>query len=316
MLFEGSEKKLEVVFSKKSESLFSKSEAFWQELVHKAKAKILSSVSNSNVQAYLLSESSLFIWENRLTLITCGQTTLIEAAKFILQHFKSAEIESLIFQRKNEYFPHHQPSDFFQDSSELNQYFDGRSYRFGKADEHHLFVYHLAKNFDPDPKDRTLEVLMYDLAPEVLKLFQDGQLRAEELRRSSGLDEFFMDWKIDDHIFHPYGYSLNALNENKYATIHVTPQEEGCYVSFETNNKISAQKNEIGITMGKILDIFQPKSFDVVYFDPTSSLSCEAPGFIRKNFVEGLLSCGYQVSFANFYLPENATGKPVELRGF
>lgn len=316
MLFEGSEKKLEIVFTKEAGNLLKRPESFWHNLVEKAKAKILSSVVNPSLQAYLLSESSLFVWENRLTLITCGQTTLIEAAKFLLSNFKTSEIQSFIFQRKNEYFPHHQPSDFFQDARELNNLFDGRSYRFGKADEHHLFVYHLAKDFEPENNDRTLEILMYDLAPEILQLFQNGKISSIDLRNLSGLESFFSGWDVDDHVFQPFGYSLNAIYEKNYATIHVTPQEEGCYVSFETNTLIGVSQNEIGHTIGKVLDIFQPRSFDVVYFDPVSTMSCEAPGYIRKNFVDGHLSCGYNVSFANYYQPEAKTGKPFEIREY
>ena len=75
MIFEGSEKKFEVIVKNVNLRTFPLS--FWEEMVAACQAKILSSMSNNFYDAYLLSESSLFVTQDRCIMITCGQTRLI-----------------------------------------------------------------------------------------------------------------------------------------------------------------------------------------------------------------------------------------------
>ena len=54
-------------------------------------------------------------------MITCGETKLIQSVHKILETFSKEQIQSLIFQRKNEYCSHLQKTNFFSDISvELN----------------------------------------------------------------------------------------------------------------------------------------------------------------------------------------------------
>ncbi|MFT4974264.1 MAG: S-adenosylmethionine decarboxylase, partial [Myxococcota bacterium] len=57
---------------------------YWETLVARSGATILSACSSEACEAYLLSESSLFVWSDRLTLITCGQTCLVDAVEALL----------------------------------------------------------------------------------------------------------------------------------------------------------------------------------------------------------------------------------------
>ena len=83
MIFEGSEKKFEIVVN--NVDLRSLPLSFWQEMVAASQAEILSSLSNDFYDAYLLSESSLFVAQDRCIMITCGQTRLIDAALLFLK---------------------------------------------------------------------------------------------------------------------------------------------------------------------------------------------------------------------------------------
>jgi len=311
MFFEGSEKKLEVVVSRKYGDLRHKNDSFWHQIVEKANAKILSKIETELCKAYLLSESSLFVWDNRITLITCGRTTLVEAAKHIVTVIGHEDIDSLIFERKNEYFPQWQPTDFYDDAKALNHFTDGKAYRFGKVDSHHLYLYYMNKNYIPEESDKTLEILMYDLDPDVIKLFQKGSLSAVELRKASGIDKIFQDFLIDDHVFQPFGYSLNALRGEEYFTIHVTPQELGCYVSFETNAGIEDSYVEL---LDRVLSVFRPNAFDTVYFHPEKAIAMEVPGFTQRSFVQDKLDCRYQVTSAYYYQKEFPVAKPGEIK--
>lgn len=293
MYFEGSEKKFEVIA--RAARFRQRPDSYWHSLVETAGAKVLSKISNEACDAYLLSESSLFVWEDRVTMITCGTTTLARAADRLLEDFKDVEFVS--FQRKNELFPHLQDSDFQKDIQVLKRHFDGKAYRFGSPDEHHLFLYHMDKPFRPQGVDTTLEILMYNLQGQPSEIFHCGQT-IERVRHLTRMDTIFPDFQVDDYLFSPCGYSLNAIKGNEYYTIHVTPEETGSYVSFETNVRLG---NRLSTVLRQVTQVFQPRSFDVIYFHPEKELKAiDMSPFIQLNYVRQSLNCGYEVGFSTY----------------
>ncbi|MEM7646306.1 MAG: adenosylmethionine decarboxylase, partial [Pseudomonadota bacterium] len=119
MFFEGSEKKIEIIFNKEIPSLRDQGRAFWEDVVAASKAQILSSVSNSTMDAYLLSESSLFVYDHYIVMITCGTTRLVSAVEKLMETFTTDHIEALFYERKNELLPQNQETDFFKDTDLL-----------------------------------------------------------------------------------------------------------------------------------------------------------------------------------------------------
>ena len=91
--FEGPEKTMEVVFrsDKGLENglrLLNRKQLDY--LCTKAKCSILSQISNAHMDAYVLSESSLFVYRHRLIMKTCGTTTLlVNHSKFFLKFHQS-----------------------------------------------------------------------------------------------------------------------------------------------------------------------------------------------------------------------------------
>ena len=75
-MFEGSEKKIEIIFSRQSPKLRSLPEKFWDKVVRACGASIISRADFPQMTSFLLSESSLFLWDHRLVMITCGKTEL------------------------------------------------------------------------------------------------------------------------------------------------------------------------------------------------------------------------------------------------
>ena len=272
-------------------------DSYWARMVEACQAKILSKMSSPSCDAYLLSESSLFVWDDHFTMITCGQTTLVNAVRILFEKFSLEQIDSLIFERKNEYFPHRQTTDFYEDIGHLKKLMPGRAFRFGRAEDHHLFLFHLDKPFVPPPDDVTLEILMYDLQGESAAIFGSGQYDSKKICQLTGVDQIFAGFQIDDHVFEPCGYSLNALNQEKYYTIHVTPQEGSSYVSFETNFDVC---QELPQTIGRVIEVFKPGSFDVVLFHPQRPLPFEVPGFELRSQSLQDLTCGYGVTFSHY----------------
>ena len=57
----------------------------WKEMLDLVNCKILSIVDSENVDAYLLSESSMFVFPHKLILKTCGTTTLLYGLPKILE---------------------------------------------------------------------------------------------------------------------------------------------------------------------------------------------------------------------------------------
>ena len=311
LMFEGTEKKLELIFSPTQEPLRSKPSLFWQKLCKKAKTRIVSRLSNSFCDSYILSESSLFVWDHRLLMLTCGKTSLAKAACGLLKKFKPSDIEMLFYQRKNEFFPHSQNTSFMQDFEKLQKKIKGQAWRFGMPSSHHFCLFHSEGQSHPEPKDRTIEALMYDVDDSVKKVFFESQ-SAKQIQNRLGLSSLFKNAELNDYKFKPVGYSLNALmGQNQYFTIHVTPQEPGFYISFETN----AQEESVNNIVNKLLALFKPFSFDVIVFLPNNwpEENYFSESFYRSTYAMRRLNCGYKVSFASFVKPLNLPRPAVEL---
>ena len=301
LMFEGSEKKLELLISPTSQPLRNQPDAFWEKLCKKAEAHIVSRFSNSFGDSYILSESSLFVWDHRLLLLTCGRTPLVKALISLIKTFKESDRELLFYQRKNEFFPDGQKSSFRDDLKKINKKIKGQAFCFGAPDEHHFYLFHSDRPNSILPPDRTIEILMYDLDNHIKDLFFKAN-KAEEIKHRLGLDRLFTSAEVHEHIFKPVGYSLNALmGQKEYYTIHVTPQDPGFYVSFETN-KLEENLDHI---VQKLVTLFKPLSFDVIVFSSAFKPE-ELMGptrWTRSAFFSQNLECGYKVDFYSFFTP-------------
>ncbi|KAI5300311.1 hypothetical protein KEM56_002551 [Ascosphaera pollenicola] len=167
--FEGPEKLLEVWFASSSREMSSiqpnglKSvpREVWTDMLDLVSCKILSIVSSADVDAYLLSESSMFIWPHKLILKTCGTTTLLLGLPRILQiatqfagfpghvcpdsSMVVASPYRVFYSRKNYLFPDRQrgPHRSWADEvTMLDRYFlDGSAYLIGKMNGEHWYLY-------------------------------------------------------------------------------------------------------------------------------------------------------------------------------
>ena len=297
-IFEGSEKKLEIVMKAEAPSLRSWPEEEWLKVVELSGAKVLSKISNEHCNAYLLSESSLFVWDDFMVLITCGTTTLAKAAEHLAKKIPENQREAFFFQRKNEYFPHLQKSHFYDDIENLKATLPGEAFRLGHADEHHMFLYHSVGKMSPEMMGNTLEVLMYDLQGPAKEAFQKENSSVFEIREKTGIDKVLPGFEVDDHCFQPTGYSLNAIKDQYYYTIHVTPQDETPYVSFETNY---ADPEKAQNSLNAILEAVRPRSFDIVYFDTLEDAGIrEVSGYTVRSRVRHEFDGGVKLHFAHY----------------
>ncbi|RKF57534.1 S-adenosylmethionine decarboxylase proenzyme [Erysiphe neolycopersici] len=168
--FEGPEKLLEVWFAPnpnacppgvKKNGLKSVHVQKWKEMLNLVNCKILSVIETEHVDAYLLSESSMFVFPHKLILKTCGTTTLLFGLSRILsiafvdagfpKNEKTATDKvyaipyRVFYSRKKFLFPDKQqgPHRCWENEVEfLDNIFEGGSaYMVGKVNGDHWYLY-------------------------------------------------------------------------------------------------------------------------------------------------------------------------------
>jgi len=308
--FEGTEKKFELTIGEGGPGLRSLGRPFWGRLVELADATILSSISSGSCDAYLLSESSLFVWDRKILMITCGTTRLPRAAVALLEELDLAAVTGFFYERKNEMFPHMQPTSFLDDAETFARKLPGRAYQFGHKDLHHLNLFSLERDGGAAADDGTIEMLMYGLDEEVRERFSRGRQGAEWLHADSSLAGHVTDAIVDEHQFEPSGYSLNALAGDRYSTLHVSPNTVGSYASFETN---LVHPKEMGPLVEDVAKLFRPRAFDLVVFDVESTGVPIMPGYQILAHQACRLRSGYEVHFMSFHRPAPGIHPPDEL---
>ncbi|MFT4928204.1 MAG: S-adenosylmethionine decarboxylase [Phenylobacterium sp.] len=323
MFYEGSEKKAEIMIDGDQLCLLKDfSDEFWTTMVEHCDAKILSQISNADCKAFLLSESSLFVWRDRLVIITCGQTRLVRAVEFFMAKVDHQLVLQLVYQRKNEYFANGQSSRFIDDVQVLNNQMTGIAWRFGELYGHHNYLYHLDNDYCADRERKTSELLAYQICESATAHLTSADVSADEIRQFLRLDELVPGFVLDDHVFSPCGYSLNAIKGQQYLTIHVTPQSVSSYISFESNFDLIEK-------IPLILSIIAPACFDLLCFNEhqfehkitqhignsigNSISNGSNEHYVSKALVREQLDNGLEVCFASYIRPPSDFGRPTRL---
>jgi len=311
LFFEGSEKKAEIIINAQKISLLDDlADNFWKMLVQRCNAQILSVIENDDCKAFLLSESSLFVWRDRLLILTCGNTRLVHSVEFFIQHIGMHKIQQITYQRKNEYFAHAQLSSFGDDIALLRQSVKGKAFRFGELDGHHNYIFHQDNHFQVGAEDKSYELIAYQISQQASEKLTTVGLTSNEIRKFLQLDRLLSGFILDDFVFEPFGYSINAIKGMQYLTIHITPQANSSYVSIQANINLIALAPEI-------LTILAPKSIDLLSFNEFdfSQLTTQymPKNYISKSLFQQHLSNNYLVCFANYIQPQKVFSKAESL---
>lgn len=314
MFFEGAEKKLEIRLTPKLASLRLREYGFWSTLVACANAEILSTISNDVCDAYLLSESSLFVWDDKILLLTCGNSTLIEAACHFINALGAEHIAALCYQRKNEYQAQLQSTSFADDIAKLRTLIPGKAFRVGHLDSHHHYLFctdnqFCTENQSISSSETCLELMMYHIHGELadyLKLPTQTELG---IYQRLGLQQLFGDFQLDMHCFQPAGFSLNAIRGADYFTLHITPsveQGDNSYVSFETNLDLAVYPHPVA---ARLVDLFSPTSWDLISFNrPINTAGFPAHICLGQGLVTTESGC--QISFRHYQQLETQVLQP------
>lgn len=147
--FEGPEKTLHLVFEPAgldSGSLRSVSRERWQEMLDVTRCLILSVMSNDHCDSFVLSESSLFVYDSRVILKTCGTTRLLLGMDDTVAIAESVglRLRSVYFTRKNFTFPDKQVyphTSFADERAYLDARCSGRGAVIGPLSHDHWYFY-------------------------------------------------------------------------------------------------------------------------------------------------------------------------------
>ena len=114
------------------------------------------------------------------------------------------------------------------------------------------------------------------------ELSAEGHALGTVVTETCGLSDVYPtckypDAKIDSYLFTPCGFSANgvvpapnASNDNSathYFTVHVTPEPQCSYASFETNVPMRQSGRETADLVEQVVKIFRPGRFSVTFFE-------------------------------------------------
>uniref|UniRef100_A0A915PPH5 adenosylmethionine decarboxylase n=1 Tax=Setaria digitata TaxID=48799 RepID=A0A915PPH5_9BILA len=277
--FEGAEKLLELWFDKNQDGAMSLRNIPYSELVAMldiAQCHILHSKSNECMDSYVLSESSMFVSDFRIILKTCGTTRLLRTIGRILHLAKiycnMDNVISVFYSRKNFMHPERQPyphSSFESEIDYLEKHFTGGSaYCIGPQRQDRWFLYTMVAPQAAFPfPEHTLEILMNELPEDVLSVFSPSKSAISTILPPGII--------VHEELFSPCGYSLNGLlpHSDHYITIHVTPEPDFSYVSFETN------QNSLNLCE----QMLKTETLIYVQFERTKNLEQVTAAFSKKD---------------------------------
>lgn len=256
--FEGPEKRLEIHFctlNSSSATLLDIHLDKWKEVLRSCKCNILSSIENKWCQAHLLSESSLFIWEDKLLLKTCGQIDIFQSVEAIMkltQELKQVQPILVLYSHRKFIRPELQPTTYQsldKESKVWNQLVSEWNLEYSNLDDSNsssssfqeegdyvVFIWrnNIGIRWSTTSVPFYKEVTSFDLPSALLETFEEKN----HLHFVAICQELFNGGKVlvDPHWFSPQGYSVNILiQEKEYITIHLTPQTKCSYISVESN---------------------------------------------------------------------------------
>ncbi|KAI6125812.1 S-adenosylmethionine decarboxylase [Pisolithus croceorrhizus] len=216
----------------------------WEDMLAVVKCKVLSVIEGDETDAYLLSESSLFVFAHRIILKTCGTTLNLLGLPGILDiardYASLPSVYQCFYSRKSFMFPERQlgPHREWKDEvAFLDAIFPrGAAYTVGKVNGDHWLLYITSPSGAvpsdmaevPPPQDYTIEILMSDLSPEAREPFffsappsprddvpadQLPSILGQTLSTALQITEIFPPHltTLDAYAFSPCGYSSNAL---------------------------------------------------------------------------------------------------------
>ncbi|KAF9618320.1 hypothetical protein IFM89_000955 [Coptis chinensis] len=306
--FEGFEKRLEMHFScddpviglglrrLKFESL--------EEILDAVQCTVVSAVGNQYVDAYVLSESSLFVYPTMIIIKTCGTTQLLKSIPLLLSHAHNMGLDvcGCRYTRGNFIFPKAQPFPhtsfkeevlYLEESLPSNLCYRKASlmpskqtthswHVYSASDEHHM-VHHISNDLF------TMEVCMTELDRSLAGKFyghpgndNSGHIAGREMTMATGINDIIPSALMCDFAFDPCGYSMNGIDGVHYSTIHVTPEDGYSYASFELM-ACTDDRNDIDDVLRKVVQVFRPGTMSISVTSANCNMSKRIKNVIKQH---------------------------------
>ncbi|CAA0402886.1 unnamed protein product [Arabidopsis thaliana] len=279
--FEGYEKRLEVTFFEpglfldtQGKGLRALAKSQIDEILQPAECTIVSSLSNDQLDSYVLSESSLFIFPYKIVIKTCGTTKLLLSIEPLLRLAGelSLDVKAVRYTRGSFLCPGGQPfphRNFSEEVSVLDGHFaklglSSVAYLMGNDDETKKWHVYSASSANSNNKNNvyTLEMCMTGLDKDKASVFYKN----EKILPQS---------QICDFEFEPCGYSMNSIEGDAISTIHVTPEDGFSYASFEAVG-YDFTTMDLSHLVSKVLTCFEPKQFSVAVHSTVAQKSYDS----------------------------------------
>ncbi|OVA20108.1 S-adenosylmethionine decarboxylase [Macleaya cordata] len=304
--FEGFEKRLELQFSGDDPTTINiglrrLDFELLEEILDAVQCTVVSAVGNRYFDAYVLSESSLFVYPTKIIIKTCGTTQLLKSVPLLLS--RAMEMGLTVcgcrYTRGNFIFPKAQPFPHTSFREEIiyleNNLPENLCYRkasvmpskkiskksssshswhvYSASDGHdhdNMMVMHHDDDGHDDDGVFTIEVCMTELDRALARKFfrrpgdgNCGEVAGKEMTEITGIRNINSSALICDFGFDPCGYSMNGIDGANYSTIHVTPEDGYSYASFECVGSCSNEYDTIGDVMKKVVQVFRPATMSI-----------------------------------------------------
>lgn len=307
MVFEGCEKRLEMQFEQRGgASMRAHSVSAWIDVVAAAGAVVLSHTEETEFDAYVLSESSLFVYDACVVLITCGQTRVFAAITGVLKLARSSQmaLSTLCYSHRDFAFPQLQAPEHQSVQCEreaLARLFpDGFYSTLGARQPRQWHAFTCARLARTDRP--LLAVYMERIPQHVCAHFVQSSpvVRGGDMARRAGVDACVAAYgrSIDAHAFSPCGLSVNgAMHEGGgHWTLHVTPEHANTYVSFEA---VAERRSHPGLVRA-LLALFEPAAVCVLTCSVLAPRSMQVPHYTQSEVESGLLLGDLPVSLRSY----------------
>ena len=279
----------------------------WKDMLDLVNCKVLSVVESEHVDAYLLSESSMFVFPHKLILKTCGTTTLLRGLPRILEiaatvakfphnvaddrlgTATAAAPYRVFYSRKNFLFPDRQlgPHRSWRDEiKSLDKLFlGGSAYVIGKLNGEHWYLY-LTEPYTM-------------LTPPSTPERRDSQDRrdrmidaASRLSVTSAAEE-----EDDDETLEILMTDLDPENAKQFYLDHATTVAEGRYFDKAHEARLDAQQHIGSLanlpTTAPAQNLTESSDLEVDDVFSNSSADSSSPG--SESFPENLMTEGHSL---------------------
>lgn len=307
-VFEGVEKRIEIHFAvpdTNARGLREVSRSTWDTICEASKCTIIHEEPDACFDSYILSESSLFVFRDRMMIKTCGTTVPLSGVRAIIDAGVSADLEPLrmTYSRSSFVFPDlqlfpHNDLDTelkYLETMDLGTVISQDTGILGDVESTYWLVH--TKTFRAAIRTKVSHPVMIDCIMTQLsadtraRYFKDARKEdhhnEEEMRASlQSIDE---SCKIVGKCYDPCGYSCNAHGcADKYFTVHITPEEAFSYASVES----TFEETDIAQVEGfveRVITAFQPRKFVITILAPVDSLR-ELSRHVESMFPAGFIS--------------------------